>query len=221
MPVGLQSRSTTIRNCNPSSEIICVLALPALLLLLGMLVHTNGSRAHIAHRVNCRYSTAFITPIFFIFLCLPGIYEDRAAFYRESSSGLYSKSLYALTMQLASVPYLIIASTLSSSVAYHLIPLRPGGYGYFWVMFSSFTFLAWMQGIAIGALTPTMATGTVAVMLPMNSECHSHPSPRSPSALFRASWHPINRTALTVKFTCPLSVHGSFNLFLWICCGER
>jgi hypothetical protein len=31
--------------------------------------------------------------------------------------------------------------------------------------------MAWMQGIAIGALTPSMAIGTAAVMAPLNSEC--------------------------------------------------
>jgi hypothetical protein len=118
-----------------------------------------------------RYASAFITPAFFIFLCLPGVYEDRAAFYRETSSGLYKKSLYALSFQLASIPYLIVAATINSAICYHLIPLREGGYGFYWVMFTSFMVMAWMQGIAIGALTPSMAIGTAAVMAPLNSEC--------------------------------------------------
>jgi hypothetical protein len=41
-------------------------------------------------------------------------------------------------------------------------------------MFTSFMLTSWMQGIAIGALTPSMAVGTVAVMAPLQSEWNEH-----------------------------------------------
>eukprot|EP00037_Helgoeca_nana_P022068 m.224395 g.224395 ORF g.224395 m.224395 type:complete len:173 (+) comp25877_c0_seq6:2457-2975(+) len=120
------------------------------------------------------YAASFLTPAFFIYLCLPSVYEDRAAFYRETSSGLYSKFLYTIALQLASVPYVFAAATLNSSIVYHLVPFREGGYGYYWLMFTSFMLTSWMQGIAIGALTPSMAVGTVAVMAPLQSEWNEH-----------------------------------------------
>ena len=141
---------------------------PALLVGLMFYGRTGNDYPNGANYTSTAlFAAGFITPMFFIFLCLPGVYEDRAAFYRETSSGLYSKISFAVSLQLAALPYLLIAATLNSSIVYHLAGFREGGYGYFWIMFTSFLVLAWMQGIAIGALTPSMAVGTAAVMAPL------------------------------------------------------
>lgn len=61
-------------------------------------------------------------PIFFVFLGLPNVYIDRPSFYRETASGLYTKHAYAITYQLAMVPYLIAVS--ASSCACILLLMR-------------------------------------------------------------------------------------------------
>lgn len=167
----LLSRQLVAMWRNPSTTIglMCAALYPAILLGLLFFDRTGNEAENGANYTSTAlYAASFITPAFFIFLCLPGVYEDRAAFYRETASKLYSKRLYAVAVQLASIPYLLIASTLNSAVTYNLIPFREGGYGFFWLMFSTFLLLGWWQGIAVGALTPSMAIGTPAVIVPLN-----------------------------------------------------
>eukprot|EP00040_Diaphanoeca_grandis_P013572 m.68672 g.68672 ORF g.68672 m.68672 type:complete len:1487 (-) comp23981_c0_seq2:64-4524(-) len=113
------------------------------------------------------FAAMAFAPMFFIFLSLPMCYEDRAAFYRESSSGIYSKWLYAVSQQIAILPVLAVAAMINVGVGYYFIGFREGGFGYFYVNFLFYMITGWFQGNAVGAATSAVPIGTSVVTSPL------------------------------------------------------
>eukprot|EP00039_Didymoeca_costata_P008271 m.109810 g.109810 ORF g.109810 m.109810 type:complete len:1457 (+) comp14014_c0_seq3:106-4476(+) len=168
--VQLVRRQSLAHWRDPSTTIgILVAALFPALLTSFMFINRTGLDQEGARFTQTGLFVAVaITPIFMILLSLPSAYEDRACFYRETSSGIYKKYLYAVSVQLCILPYLFVASLVNAVIVYFALDFDSDRFAYYFLMFEIFIFTAWMQGITIGALTPNMVVGTSAVVVPLS-----------------------------------------------------
>jgi ABC-type multidrug transport system ATPase subunit/ABC-type multidrug transport system permease subunit len=114
------------------------------------------------------FISIILSPLFFVFLALPACYEDRACFYRETSSGVYSKWLYAVVTQFCIIPYLIISALVFTVIVYHVLEFHSGRFFYFFLVFYIYMAASWFSGAACGAFTPNMAAGTQTAPFPIN-----------------------------------------------------
>ncbi|XP_077235594.1 ABC transporter G family member 45-like [Tasmannia lanceolata] len=93
----------------------------------------------------------------------PIVWLERAAFYRETSAGMYSSMPYAIAQVAIEIPYIIIQVLIFSLIAYPMMGFQWAALKFFW--FISLMFLNFMYFVLFGmvtvALTPNQEIAAI------------------------------------------------------------
>lgn len=112
------------------------------------------------------YVTALFTGILAMILVQPVFAAERPAFYREQQSRMYSVWMYALTLVLIEIPYLLVSSLAFVLPFFYIVGFDYLGdttQRFFWYWFFNFLYQASMLFVSefFTALTPNDQTAQV------------------------------------------------------------
>lgn len=95
---------------------------------------------------------------------MPSMTRERAPFYREQASSMYSVAAYSFANGVVELPYVLTMSTLFIATYYWLVGMSTDmdKLGYYWIFFTTYLVAMVFLGQFLICLLPNQQTGQVA-----------------------------------------------------------
>lgn len=131
----------------PSYNLVRQVFAVAVSLLLGLsYFDLDNDQAGLRGRVAVLYFSS-VLGVVAILNAMPPMFQDRAVFYRERSSGYYRSWAYFMATGLVELPFVTVMALLYSSIFYWLVGLKSSGFGFFFLVYWTFNVsLGWVEG---------------------------------------------------------------------------
>eukprot|EP00898_Chlorokybus_atmophyticus_P002867 jgi/Chlat1/3581/Chrsp234S03598 len=125
--------------------------------------------------VTSRSGLIFIASVFYAIVnannIIPQLNYERAVFYRERSTRMYSEAVYNVSWSCAELPYLVVSTLVFVSICFSLGGVATGDartFFLFWLLFFLFCSMTVSLGLMLAILTPNAMTAAVLVPVVVN-----------------------------------------------------
>eukprot|EP01064_Diplonema_japonicum_P028391 TRINITY_DN4349_c1_g3_i1.p1 TRINITY_DN4349_c1_g3~~TRINITY_DN4349_c1_g3_i1.p1 ORF type:complete len:1333 (+),score=319.36 TRINITY_DN4349_c1_g3_i1:173-4000(+) len=134
-------------------------------LLMGSTYWNLGDTVEDLHSyVSIIFVTANMGLIYAMSAVQP-ILEARPSFYRETSSGTYSPWVFAATMIVNEVPWVLLVASLWVNTLFWMTGLPSGAYWFYFVQYVNFSFFMQFYGLMMASLVPNLLLAQVLIPL--------------------------------------------------------
>lgn len=161
------SRATRIYWRSPSYNFVRIILFPLFAFIFGSTFFQLGreSVAKVNSQIALIYNSMDFIGVINLMTVLDITCAERAVFYREQSSNMYSAFPYSFALFIAEVPYLLCVSGFFILVEYFMVGLQQeaDSFVFFWFIFFLYISICTFLGQWMCALTPNAKVANVAV----------------------------------------------------------
>jgi len=164
----LLHRSTLMYWRSPNFSFARLFVIGFVSLLMGAVIFKQEPKtaADVQTRITVVGFSIMLGGTYNLYTIVPWTTNQRAVFYRERSSGMYSSWSY-VAASIVEVPYIFVESAIGINIMYWMIGFKDDwdAFLFFWLIYFLYISLMTFCGMVFSALTPDTQSGTLIVIL--------------------------------------------------------